>query len=639
MAPPGQALQIRKSSGDLACTCGAPEARIPGILSSWLPPRLPRRSSLVPPTLAAALLLVVLAPSAARAQSCMTLQYTFQPDCFRPDENSACAQMVSRMDLGPQVAVWVQDAPTGKFIDTLMVTNATARRGIGNRPGRWDFLSGPLFPYGKRAMSLPIWAHARGKTYATVMMEEAICAVGGPGYPGESCLGWHEPYSSDELYYCRPLMAMEVQADLAVDAITCPSVFHSEKGKFDPTTVSYYPPRSDLTSFGMNDTADPPTYAAINDLDAVAAATPAYGTTYSGTWPVPGDLPPGDYTLLVEVNKEFDTNAAHDHPDFVDQNLGEYGTGHNFGQPSVVYEVPLHIDVTTGNMAAGAVSQITGYGDWTGMTGVLNARDSSISTADPGSGEGRLLPITGSGLSGRVIASVAPCTTLVCDPVSGACSICDPADQQCTPLSCSPLPAPPSIVTNLAMAPDGLDATSATLQFDNAASNGAPVMKYDIRYLPGPALTDDQFGSGIAGPSVTPRSPGAAGSFKIGPLKPQTQYTVAIRAFDPCGQASQMAQLTFSTPAMKFTQLTGCFVATAAWGSAMAPDVSAMRKVRDRLRPASTMFAVATDLYYRSGPAAAEVLRRSDTARALVRRLLGPVGAASQAAAALSAAR
>ena len=119
------------------------------------------------------------------------------------------------------------------------------------------------------------------------------------------------------------------------------------------------------------------------------------------------------------------------------------------------------------------------------------------------------------------------------------------------------------------------------------------------------------------------------------PLKPQTQYTVAVRAIDPCGQASATARSTFSTPAMKFTQLSGCFVATAAWGSAMAPDVEAMRKVRDRLRPASTMFAVATDLYYRSGPAAAEVLKRSDTARALVRRLLGPVGAASQAAVAL----
>jgi hypothetical protein len=191
-------------------------------------------------------------------------------------------------------------------------------------------------------------------------------------------------------------------------------------------------------------------------------------------------------------------------------------------------------------------------------------------------------------------------------------------------------------VTGLSVATDGLTATSATLQFDNAQSNGgAPVSKYDVRYLPGPTLTDDQFGAGIAGPSVPPRSPGAVGTFKIGPLKPATQYTVAVRAIDPCGQVSSTARLTFSTPAMKFTQLSGCFVATAAYGSAMAPDVAAMRKVRDRLRPASTMFAVATDLYYRSGPAAAEVLKRSDTARALVRRLLGPVGAASQAAAAL----
>jgi len=75
--------------------------------------------------------------------------------------------------------------------------------------------------------------------------------------------------------------------------------------------------------------------------------------------------------------------------------------------------------------------------------------------------------------------------------------------------------------------------------------------------------------------------------------------------------------------------LSGCFIATAAYGSAMAPDVDAMRRVRDRLRPASTMFAVATDLYYRAGPAAAAVLGRSDTARALVRSLLAPVGTIS----------
>jgi hypothetical protein len=42
------------------------------------------------------------------------------------------------------------------------------------------------------------------------------------------------------------------------------------------------------------------------------------------------------------------------------------------------------------------------------------------------------------------------------------------------------------------------------------------------------------------------------------------------------------------------------------------------------------MFAVATDLYYRAGPAAAAVLSRSDTARALVRSVLAPVGTISQ---------
>ena len=233
--------------------------------------------------------LIAFAP-AARAQSCMTLQYAFQPDCYRPDGSSACVQAVSHMDLGPQIAVWLQDS-NGAFVDTLMVTNATSVRGIGNRPGRWDFLSGPLFPYGKRVMSLPVWAYARGKTYSTVIMSEpgGTCEEGGG--PAESCLGWHEDFSSPEHYFCRPLKQGEAAAALGVDTITCATTFNSEKGKLDPTTLSYYPPRSDLTSFTSHDTADPPTYAALNDLDAVAAATPSYGSSYHGTWSVRGRSP------------------------------------------------------------------------------------------------------------------------------------------------------------------------------------------------------------------------------------------------------------------------------------------------------------------------------------------------------------
>jgi fibronectin type III domain protein len=552
----------------------------------------------------------------AIAQSCTTLQYSFQPDCYRPDESSACVQSVSHMDLGPQIAVWLQDA-SGAFVDTLMVTNATSVRGIGNRPGRSDFLSGPLFPYGKRVMALPIWAHARGKTYSTVVMQEGPCPIS-PGESAESCLGWHESFSSTEGYFCRPLQQAEAQVSLGTqvnDAITCASVFHSEKGKFDGTMPSYYPPRSDLTTFTSVDGIDPPTYAAINDLDAVAAATPFYGSVYNGTWSVPGTLPPGDYGLMVEVNKEYDSNGSHLHPDFDDSHLPGYGTDGNFGQPSVVYQVPIHIDPTSPTTDAESTSQIAGYGDWTGETGVINPRDGTISTNSPGSGEARLLVISDStsGLSGRVLARLENSTSSTTQP--------------------------PSPVADLTVPPDGLTAVSATLQFTRLESNGGPVPQYEVRYQTGAMITEEQFGSAAVAPQVQPGSPGTLASVTIGPLKPGTQYAVAVRTVEACEPASPIATVTFTTPSMKFTQLTGCFVATAAWGSALAPDVDAMRKVRDGLRPRSTIFAVATDLYYRSGPAAAEVLRRSDTARALVRRFLGPIGAASKAAVALASGR
>jgi hypothetical protein len=546
----------------------------------------------------------LLAPARALAQTCMTLSYTFQPDCYRPDPSSACVQTVTHLDLGPQIAVWIQSADGTQFVDTLMVTNLTAVRGIGNRPGRWDFLSAPLFPYGKRQMALPIWAHARGVLYDTVMMTEAVCAVGGTGFPGESCLGWHEPYSSNEPYFCRPLQAGEIN----VDAISCASPFHSEKGKLDPTTKSYYPPRGDLTTFTAVDGTDPPTYAAINDLDAVAAATPLYGGPYSGTWTVPSDLAPGDYAVVVEVNKEFDSNASNLHPDYVDPNLAAYGIEGNFGQPSVIYQIPIHIDLTSGTPAQAAVSQIAGYGDWSGATGTINPPDGTISTTDLGSGEGRLLQIDGPGGTGRVHVGLSPC------------------------LGCTPPPPVPSAVADLTPAVGGLTATAATFSFSNAQSNGGPVWSYQIRYMAGISMTDGDFAAAISVQQVLPGSPGSPASFSIPGLRANTEYVVGVRAVDGCGQTSAIVEATFQTPAMQFTQLSGCFVATAAWGSALGPEVTALRRVRDRLRPASVVFATATDLYYRSGPAAADVLRRSDTARALVRRFLGPVGAAAEAA-------
>jgi hypothetical protein len=567
------------------------------------PSALPRACRLSPLLVPLALALVT-RPAPAAAQSCAQLRYTFQPDCYRAAGSATCVETIDRLDFGPQIAVWLESADGTRFVDTLMVTTLTASRGIGNRPGVWNFPSGPYFPYGKRAMALPIWAHARGTLYPTVVMQDGM----------ETWLGFHEEISSPDPYYCRPLQPDEVN----VDAITCPTRFNSAKGKLDPTTSAYYPPRADLTSFINADCDDVgatipcPTdagrYATLNDLDAVATATPPYGAPWSGVWHLPSDLPAGDYALLVEVNKEYDTNASFAFPSFVDTNLSGYGIGGNFGQPSVVYRVPIHLDPAGPTGAVAGASSIAGYGDWQGQDGAVHPPDGTISTADPGSGEMRLLQIAGPAGTARVHADVEPC---VCVPAASLTG-----------------------VSELRTAADGIGSTSVTFAFADAEADGAPVAGYEIRYRDDLYQTDitATFDEAIRGPQVTPGTPGSPNGFTLSSLKADTPYVVGVRAIGACGETSAIAVLRFETGAMKFTQITGCFVATAAWGGGLGPELRAMRRARDELRAGSSLFALAADLYARDGPAAADVVRRGSVVRAVVRSLLRPVGALAEMA-------
>jgi hypothetical protein len=303
------------------------------------------------------------------------------------------------------------------------------------------------------------------------------------------------------------------------------------------------------------------------------------------------------------VNKEFDNNAAHTHPSYADPQLSGYGLANNFGQPSVVYRVPIHLDVAAGAAAAGTTSEVAGYSDWTGGSGTILARDATISTDDPGSGEGRLLEIATAAGTGRLHVQVQPCGTTACTP---------------------PPPAPSS-VSDVAATKDGLTDKSAVVTFRNAQSEGGgAIASYEIRYREGDSMTDDEFVEAIRAPQVTPGAPGSTASLTLTGLKPATDYVVGVRAVDACGQTSPLAQTGFATPTTPFKKVEGCFVATAAWGSALASQVEALRRARDRARSGNAMVAVAVDLYYRAGPPAAAVLRRSDSARAAVRMLLSP---------------
>ena len=67
-----------------------------------------------------------------------------------------------------QIAIWLEDKD-GAFVQDVFVTQATGKYGIGNRPGRWNFVSSWRAPYGPRVSALPVWAHRRGKTYPKIV--------------------------------------------------------------------------------------------------------------------------------------------------------------------------------------------------------------------------------------------------------------------------------------------------------------------------------------------------------------------------------------------------------------------------------------------------------------------------------------
>jgi len=572
--------------------------------------------------LSASLSFVALRSSSAQPSSgAVILRYAFQPECLRSDERGPCdtPKASKRLDLGPQIAVWLEKAD-GTFVDTLMVTNATAVRGIGNRPGYWRFPSNWHFPYGKRKMVLPVWAHARGRTYDTLIIQDDA----GNGIAGEMALGFHEQVSTPDPYYCltfRPATWV-----FEVDVISCPTgMFNSAKGRFDPAQRSFYPPRNDLTRIFDNDCdvipragdkcpdvnpmdmkpdASAERFAQVNDLDAVAAATPPYGGSHSNTWAVPLDLPDGPYVLAVEVNKEFDNNASHMYEAFQDPALPENGLRDNIGQPSVVWKVPFDLQRKTPIQAA--ITEIAGYGDWDGATGKLHAPDSTISVS-PGSGAGRLLAFTRPAVAGG-------------DPVKGKVHVS--TEFSLSPDVCVSLPADNGVINGLR----ALDVTDrdARIEFIEAHDRGQPVTEYEIRYLVGGSMTPAEFLEATPAPTVTPRTPGAAASVTLKELRANLTYTVGVRVRGGCVKDGPLAQFTFTTKPPVFKQLSGCFVATAAYGSALEPQVAALRRVRDRARQ-NGFAAVSVGLYERSSPPVADLLRETEIGRALVRVALSPI--------------
>jgi MYXO-CTERM domain-containing protein len=321
--------------------------------------------------------------------------------------------------------------------------------------------------------------------------------------------------SSTEYYYCRPMKPTEEMWDTG----TCASTVFTDKGFFSPTRISHYPPRGDLVREAGKDSPSVEEYAEMNPFDTISQATPPGDMPFRFTWLAPPGFPAGDYTLRVEVSKEFDFNVSYDESLYptTQCNYFDYGLPYR-GQPSVVYDVPFTFAATD---TSASIDAYTGYSD---LDGVLHAPDATITTDTPGSGGSRL----------RI--ALAPDSSMYRVRV----------ETRIEHDAIAPDPVGSATVTKV-------DAMSAEVTFIAPGDDGdqGVVSGYEIRYRAGETLDEATFASATPLPALEPKPPGTRQRIALASLSPFTHYAVGIRAFDNCGHDGPLVVATFETPTVE----------------------------------------------------------------------------------------
>jgi hypothetical protein len=566
-----------------------------------------------------------------------------------------------------QIAIWIEKAD-GTFLTTLRLTQAVSVRGLGNRPGASQMNSGFRWPYGRREGVLPVWAHRRAAAPGAMPFRRVIFQ----NRASEGDVSRTSDDQSPESYFCLSFNRAGSQKD-ALDAVSCASAFNSDKGRYiknvapapqtqvvpetyaEPAVVagqafmralgydSLYPPRRDIMPCtSCLDTPDVAMYdgdarAVMPEIDTVTMATPPPEVEQVLLFSPPDDWADGDYVAWVEVNVEGDYNDTFNSQTYPMPTTpaGEWDTwaisqGYGYpyrGQPSVVFSVPFTLGMagTTGAVEPAGYGEVDAFDPGGGtLTDFVAGTITDDPAGSPGSGADRLRLMPG---------SPQRLTVIVRDPKE-----CETDMAPGMPLAFGVAP-----VDDVKHSHEW-----GHLHFTVPATT-TPISHYEVRYSQTAITVDDPTTFDHALPAMgamidsqalmvpTTYGTGAEVGVDFGGMLPRTHYWVAIRAVDICNVAGPYAVADLTTTRITFTQLSGCFVATAAYGSELDPKVDALRVARDALRPRSVIAAAATDLYYRSGPAPAAVVAGSEVARAATRTLLGPVIEIARAARLLAA--
>jgi hypothetical protein len=479
----------------------------------------------------------------------------------------------------PQIAAWLEDAQ-GNFIETVYLTQSVGTFGIGNRPGRFDFNSGPLWPYGRRITTFPVWSTKQPLRWPSIEFQDG----------NDDGLSHKIKQSSRELHFCRP-----TRNNAEFDAVSCPSErVDTDKGVLTDVDSSRYPPREDA-AFTTNDHPSSEMMAMLNPFDTISQPTPVLDVAAHLSHPITAELPTGDYVLFVEVSKEFDHNETYNQLTYPSPIVifNDYGRAYR-GQPSIIYRVPLAIGPSN---TFGTTTEYAGYGDPDGLDGAIRAPDATISNL-PGSGAGRLGMMSSGGQTFRVRAT---------------------ARHELDDIE----PDHPR-----RMEAEAITSTGATLTFIAPGDDyqQGTVRGYEVRYRVGEPITEDNFAtSSVVTTSAEIVTARTEQSVTIEGLLPDTTYFVGIRAYDDCHNTSTLSTIEVTTEPRTSGSVDACFVATAAYGSPMANDVEQLRSFRDRLLGKTALGELAIESYYTFGPVLARFVGESELLRATAREALAPI--------------